>query len=56
MRWLPLALLLPIGLAGCAGNMADYVGPRSDIIAPQLTRFGHDPRASQCVGERRGAG
>ena len=54
MRWLPLALLLPGWLAGCAGNVADYVGPRSDIIAPQLTRYGYDLRASQCVGERLG--
>ena len=55
MRWLHLALLLPLGLAGCAGNVADYVGPRSSIIAPQLARYGYDARASQCVGERLGA-
>ena len=54
MRWVLLAWLLPIGLAGCAGNVADYMGPRSDIIAPQLIRYGYGTGASQCVAERLG--
>lgn len=48
---LPVALL-----AGCAGNVADYVGPRSSIISEQLTRYGLNLRQTRCVGERLGAG
>ncbi len=55
MLRVPLACLLPIGLAGCAGNVADYVGPRSDIIAPQLVRYGYGAGPSVCVAERLGA-
>ena len=36
--------------AGCAGNVADYVGSSRGIIAPQLTRYGLDATQSQCVG------
>jgi len=50
-----LALPLPGLLAGCAGNVADYVGPRSDIVDDQLVRFGLTGRQSLCVGERLGA-
>lgn len=48
----PLLLLLSLGLvAGCAGNVADYVGPRSSIVAPQLMRYGLNLRETRCVGE-----
>jgi hypothetical protein len=52
MRLLPLALL--VALAGCAGHVADYIGPRSGIVAPQLIRFGLDLAQTRCVGERLG--
>lgn len=48
-------LLLPLLLlAGCAGNVADYIGPRSTIISPQLIRYGFDVEQSRCVGQRLG--
>jgi len=43
-------LLLPFA-AGCAGNVADYVGPRAGIVTPQLIRFGFDLAEARCVGE-----
>ena len=49
MRCLPLALLLS-SLTACAGNVADYVGPRSTIIRDQLTRYGYSLAQSRCVG------
>jgi hypothetical protein len=52
MRLFPLALLL--GLAGCAGQLRDYVGPRSSIVSPQLIRYGLDVAQARCVGERLG--
>lgn len=51
MRCLPL-VLLSAAVAGCAGNVADYVGPRTSIMAPQLIRYGLDLQQSHCVGER----
>jgi hypothetical protein len=56
MRLLPLSILAAALLAGCAGNLADYVGPRTDIVAPQLTRFGMDVEETQCVAARLAAG
>ena len=53
MRLLPF-VLLPLALAGCAGNVADYVGPRSTIISPQLIRYGLDLEQSRCVGRQLG--
>lgn len=51
MRFLPV--LLGAGLiAGCAGHVADYVGPRADIVAPQLPRYGLDAAQTRCVSER----
>lgn len=55
MRRLPL-FLVPLLAAGCSGNIADHVGPRSSIVSPQLLRFGLDPRQVRCVGEKLGAG
>jgi hypothetical protein len=48
MRLLPAALL-SLCLAGCSGNVADYIGPRSTIISPQLIRYGLDVSQSRCV-------
>lgn len=46
-------LLLPtLLLAGCAGHVADYVGSRSAIVAPQIERYGLGPQGTQCVSER----
>ena len=50
------SLLLPLFvlLAGCAGNVADYVGPRASIVSPQLIRFGLTLEQSRCVGGKLG--
>ena len=48
MRCWPLVLLTGL-VAGCAGNMADYVGPREVIVTPQLIRYGFDAEQTQCV-------
>jgi hypothetical protein len=54
MRPLLLALLLlPVG--GCAGQVRDFVGPRSSIVTPQLIRYGLDLAQARCVGERMGS-
>jgi hypothetical protein len=49
MRLLPLTLIAVGLLSGCAGNVADYVGPREGIIAPQLARYGLDATEARCV-------
>ena len=49
MRVLSPALLSLCLLAGCAGNVADYVGPRTGIVSPELARYGLDATQSQCV-------
>ena len=54
MRWLLLPLLSLGGLAGCAGHVADYVGPRSSIIATELIRYGFGATQSRCVGQQLG--
>ena len=46
--------LISVTLAGCAGHVADYIGPRSGIVSPQLIRFGIDLGQARCVGERLG--
>ncbi len=46
---LPLALL-----AGCAGQLRDYVGPRASIVRPQLIRYGFSLPEISCVGARLG--
>ncbi len=53
MRLLALAFLAL--LSGCAGHVADFVGARAGIVAPQLRRYGLDDRRTVCVGERLGA-
>lgn len=55
MRLLAALSLIPL-IGGCAGNVADYVGPRSSIIAPQLARYGLDATQVGCVGTRLSAG
>jgi len=50
-RLLPFALLC---LAGCAGQIRDYVGPRSSIVRPQLIRYGFALPEIACVGSRLG--
>lgn len=52
MRLFLFALLL--GLTACAGQLRDYVGPRSNIVSPQLIRYGLDVAQARCVGERLG--
>lgn len=52
MRSLPLVLFALV--AGCAGNVADYVGPRASIVSPQLIRFGLTLDQSRCVGGKLG--
>lgn len=36
-------------LGGCAGNIADHVGPREGIVTAELTRYGLNLRETQCV-------
>lgn len=45
--------LLPFA-GGCAGNVADYIGPRANIVTPQLIRFGFDLNQARCIGEAMG--
>lgn len=49
-RLLPLVFLV----AGCAGQLRDYVGPLSSIVRPQLIRYGFSLPEIACVGERLG--
>lgn len=46
----PILFLLPLG--GCAGNLADYVGSRAEIVAPELVRYGLSEPQARCVGDR----
>ena len=39
-------------LAGCVRNMADHVGPREGIVAPELVRYGFDLRETKCVSQQ----
>ena len=50
MRLLPFAFAAL--LSGCAGHVADFVGPRSEIVSDQLTRYGLNLIQSRCIGER----
>jgi hypothetical protein len=56
MMRIPAAAALILFAGGCAGNVADYVGPRAGIISPQLIRYGMTLDQSRCVGERLGKG
>ncbi|HYI48372.1 MAG TPA: hypothetical protein VEX35_07910 [Allosphingosinicella sp.] len=51
-------LLIPLAtlalLAGCAGQVRDFIGPRSSIVRPQLIRYGFSLPEIACVGERLG--
>lgn len=38
--------------AGCAGNVADYVGPRTSILGAELVRFGLTGTQASCVNTR----
>ena len=53
---LACAVLTAALLGGCAGNVADHIGPRSSIVTPQLIRYGLNLAEARCVGERLGAG
>jgi len=44
-------LAVSASLAGCAGQVRDYVGPRAQIVAPELLRFGVNPLQARCLGE-----
>jgi hypothetical protein len=47
--------LLALGLlAGCRGQLRDYVGPRASVVRPQLIRYGFSLPEIACVGERLG--
>jgi hypothetical protein len=46
------ALLSFLLLAGCAGQLRDYVGPRSNITSPQFIRYGLNVLQARCMGER----
>ncbi len=49
------ALLVAPGLlAGCAGQLRDYVGPRASIVRPQLIRYGFTLPEIGCVADRLG--
>jgi hypothetical protein len=50
-----LVLFAALLLAGCAGQLRDYVGERSDITAPQFARYGLNLNQARCMGERLGA-
>jgi hypothetical protein len=41
-------------LGGCRGQLRDYVGPRANIIRPQLIRYGFSLSEIGCVGDRLG--
>lgn len=38
-------------LGGCAGHVADYIGPREGIVSPQLIRYGYDLTETRCVSQ-----
>jgi hypothetical protein len=56
MMRIPAATALILCAGGCAGNVADYVGPRAGIVSPQLIRFGLTLDQSRCVGDLLGKG
>ncbi|HEY0116394.1 MAG TPA: hypothetical protein VGB54_11785 [Allosphingosinicella sp.] len=55
MRYLMLAVLLPVAVGGCAtGYATDWFRDRPSIINPQLIRYGMDVQQSRCVSEKLG--
>lgn len=49
-------VLLSLGLlSGCAGNVADHIGPRSSIVTPQLMRYNFGLGETRCVADRLGS-
>ena len=51
----PFAALIPLVLlAGCAGQLRDYMGPRASIVRPQLIRYGFSLPEISCVADRLG--
>jgi hypothetical protein len=52
---IPAFFVLPLALlAGCAGQLRDYIGPTTNITAPQLARFGLNPAQARCMGTQLG--
>lgn len=49
---LRILVFLVFLLAGCAGQLRDYVGPRSNITSPQFIRYGLTLLQARCMGER----
>jgi len=49
-----ILLFLAFLLAGCAGQLRDYVGPRSSITQTQFIRYGLNVNQARCMGERIG--
>jgi hypothetical protein len=39
-------------LAGCAGQLRDFIGPPSSITSPQFIRYGLNVLQARCMGER----
>jgi hypothetical protein len=52
MRLLFLALLPLTLLAGCNGQVRDFIGERGSITEPQLLRFGLSAEQARCVSQR----
>jgi hypothetical protein len=48
----PFASALAAGfmLSACAGHVADHIGSRTGIMAPELSRYGLGERQAACVG------
>jgi len=44
----PLFILLPIALLGaCRGPVIDHIRPKTEIMSPELVRYGLDPARSE---------
>lgn len=55
MRAVLVALIVPLALSGCAtGHAKDWFRDRTNIINPQLLRYGMDVPQARCVSERLG--
>src|SRR6202008_4996646 len=46
------ALMILALLGGCRGYIVDRVKPRSDLVAPHLSRYGISGEPAQCVEAR----